>query len=285
MTTEIIGTSNNRLACTVNLILDASGLENPGNWVYDNGTVVAIEGLGHTSRIAMIHPEEVSNSTRFVSKETYNEKFKNELPIPMTLGKKVYLVRHGFAEHNEPDANMEKAHDAHLTELGRSQARNSGNAIFKHSSGVLHNLKARSSDLVRTMETIDEVLEQIPEDQRVDTCEVCIEARENHRAIGAPQHWKKDDPLTEVAIDPNISLENLSLLAPGKTNAQLARIRIENCSKNDPINNKEHCVQKINGLKIDWSVYEEKLRQGYAKGKTFGQIASEKTLFDIIFHE
>ena len=283
MATELYVTSNNRLACTVNLILDEAGLDTPGNWVHENGAVVKIEGLGETSRIVMIHPDEVSNPTRYVSKETFNDKFKNELPIAMPLGKKAYVVRHGFAEHNDPDASIEQAHDAHLTELGRTQARKSGIAILKDSGGFLPYLKSKSSDLVRTMETIDEILQQFPENQRTDTCEVCIEARENHRAINAPQHWKKNDPLTEMAIDPCISLENLRLLAPGKSNTQLERIRVENCSKNDPIKNKDACTKKINGLNIDWSVYEEKLTRGYATGKTFGQIASEKTLFEIIF--
>jgi bisphosphoglycerate-dependent phosphoglycerate mutase len=285
MDNQIYGTSNNRLACTVNLILDEAGIDTPGNWVYDNGSVVKFEGLGETSRVSMIHPENVSNPTRYVSLQTFNEKFKNDLPIPMPLGKKAYVVRHGFADHNDPNASLEQAHDAHLTELGKSQARNSGVAILKDSGGVLPNLKAKCSDLVRTMETIDEILQQLPEEQRVDTVEVCIEARENHRAVNEPQHWKKNDPLTEMAIDPYISIENLALLAPGKSKEQLERIRVENCSKNDPIKNKDACTKKINGLNIDWSVYEEKLRVGYAAGKTFGQIATEKSLFEIIFEK
>ena len=62
-------------------------------------------------------------------------------------------------------------------------------------------------------------------------------------------------------------------------------MRIENLPKNDPFGKPDDCVREINGLTIDWSVYLEKLRKGYATGKTFGQIASEKTLFQIIFEK
>ena len=283
MTTTIIVTSNNRVACTVYGILELSGLELPGNWVYDNGCVLKFEGFGDTSRLTMIHPEQVSNPDRFVSKEKFNDKFKNELPIEMPLGNITYLVRHGHAGHNEPSATKEQAHDAPLTSTGTAQAKNSGLAILKDSKGILPNLKVKCSDLYRTMQTAEYVLLELPEEQRPDTCEVCIEARENSRPIGGLQHWRKDDPLTEIAIDPRISLEQLRLLAPCKTDLDLEKMLIENCPKNDPINNWNECLKKVNSLNIDWSKYIEKLTKGYLEGKTFGQIASQKTLLEIIY--
>jgi hypothetical protein len=60
-------------------------------------------------------------------------------------------------------------------------------------------------------------------------------------------------------------------------------MQIENRPKNDPVGNCEGCVQQIGELAIDWSIYKAKLENAYAEGKTFGQAASEKTLFDIIF--
>jgi hypothetical protein len=201
----------------------------------------------------------------------------------MPYGNTKFVVRHGTGDHNDPSTTSIKAHDAPLTLLGKDQAKKSGQAILKNCQGVLPNLKLKSSDLFRTMETIEIILNELPEDQRTYTCEVCIEARENSRPIGGLHHWKRDDPLTEICIDPTISLEQLRLLAPGKTDPELERMLIENCPKNDPINKSDDCLRKINGLTIDWTLYEEKLTKGYAAGKTFGQIASEKTLFEIIF--
>ena len=283
MTTTILGTSNNRIICLVNLILDKVDMDIPSGWVIDNGSTFKIEGFGETSRITMIHPEEVSNATRFTSKETFNKKFNCELAIPMLLGNTTYVVRHGHAGHNDPSATLIEAHDAPLTLLGKDQAKKSGEAILKESCGVLPNLKLKSSDLFRTMETVEIILNELPEDQRTYTCGVCIEARENSRPIGGLHHWKRDDPLTEISIDPTISLEQLRLLAPGKTDTELNRMLIENCPRNDPIKKSDDCLRQINEVTVDWSLYEKKLTEGYAVGKTFGQIASEKTLFDIIF--
>jgi bisphosphoglycerate-dependent phosphoglycerate mutase len=283
MTTTFYGTSNNRIICLINQILEKVNLDIPSGWVIDNGSTFKIEGFGQTSRVTMIHPEEVSNPSRFVSKETFNTKFNCELGIPMPMGNVVYVVRHGHAGHNEPSATLSEAHDAPLTLLGIDQAKKSGQAILKDSDGMLPNLKLKSSDLFRTMETIEIILNELPEDQRTYTCQVCIEARENSRPFGGDHHWRRDDPLTEISIDPTISLEQLRLLAPGKTDLQLERMRIENCPRNDPIKKSDDCLRKINKLSIDWSLYEEKLTKGYAAGKTFGQIASEKTLFELIY--
>jgi hypothetical protein len=283
MTKDIIVTSNNRIICLVNLILDKLKMDLPSGWVIDNGSTFKIEGLGETSRMTMIHPEEVSNPARFTSKETFNKKFNCELAIPMPVGKTNYIVRHGHAGHNVSSATLMESHDAPLTLLGKEQAKKSGEAILKDCGGVLPNLKLKCSDLFRTMETIEIILNELPEDQRTYTCEVCIEARENSRPIGGLHHWKRDDPLTEISIDPTISLEQLRLLAPGKTDTDLNKMLIENCPKNDPIYKPDDCLRQINGLRVDWSLYEKKLTEGYASGKTFGQIASEKTLFDIIF--
>lgn len=283
--TDLFVTSNNRIACTVNQISEASGLDISEGWVYDNGTVLEVEGLGNSSKIEMIHPLEVSNPVRFVTPEKFNEKFKNSLPLPLPIGKKKYVVRHGVAGHNDPNANMTEAHDASLTLPGRDHAKKSGIAIYKKINGKVGSLKVRSSDLLRTMETAEELLQQFPEDVRVDTCDVCIQLHEDSRAMKYPHHWKRDDPLRPFAIDPFISKEKLRELAPGKTDVENDRMLIENTPKNDPIGDPEGCIKKINNMTIDWSTYKELLENAYAQGKTYGQAASEKTLFDIIFEK
>jgi hypothetical protein len=135
------------------------------------------------------------------------------------------------------------------------------------------------------MQTIDEILNQFPEKLRVDKCDVCIEAREDSRMIGEVHHWKLDDPLRKVSIDPFLPIERLRELAPGKTDEQINRMRVENLPKNNPIDSWDECIKKVNNLKIDWSMYIEKLKKGYLEGKKFGEVASEKTLFDIIFED
>ena len=281
--TTIIVTSNNQLTCAVNRTLEAAGIEVPPGWVFDNGTVVEFSGLGETCRVEMIHPKEVSDPARFISLEKFNETFKGELAIPLPLRKKKHVVRHGHAGHNVTDATLDQSHDASLTVKGREQAKQSGLAILERSQGNLPNLKVEFSDLVRTMETAETLLEQFPEEVRVDTGLVRLEARENNRPIRGTHFWKKDDPMREFAIDPFVSLDKLRLLAPGKTDAELTKMQIENRPKNDPIGNPDGCVKKVGGLTIDWSVYKAQLEEAYAQEKTFGQAASEKTLFDIIF--
>jgi hypothetical protein len=281
--TTLIVSSNNQVTCAVNRTLEAAGIEVPSGWVFDNGTVIEITGLGETCHVEMIHPKEVSDPGRFVSLETFNEKFKGELAIPLPLGKTKYVVRHGHAGHNDPDATLEQSHDASLTAKGRNQAKQSGLAILERSQGNLPNLKVEFSDLLRTMETAETVLEQFPEEVRVKKGLVRIEARENNRPIRGIHFWERGNPMREFAIDPFASLDKLRLLAPGKTDAELTKMQIENRPKNDPVGNWEGCVQQIGELTIDWSIYKAKLEQAYAEGKTFGQAASEKTLFDIIF--
>jgi hypothetical protein len=281
--TTIINTSNNQLTCAINRTLEAAGIEVPSGWVYDNGAVIEFTGLGETCHVEMVHPNEVSDPERFVSLEKFNETFKGELAIPLPLGKKKFVVRHGHAGHNDPKATLEQAHDASLTAKGRDQAKQCGLAILKRTQGNLPNLKVEFSDLLRTMETAETLLQQFPEEVRVKKGLVRIEARENNRPIRGTHYWKKGDPMQEFAIDPFASLDKLLLLAPGKTNDELRRMQIENRPKNDPIDNPDGCIQKIGELTIDWSVYIEKLEKAYAQGKTFGQAASERTLFDIIF--
>jgi len=279
----IIVTSNNQITCTTNLICEASGLDIPEGWVFDNGTVLMIEGLGETSKIKMIHPTQVSNPSRFISPEKFNEKFKDDLPIPMKNNKNVFIARHGLAGHNEPDADMTQAHDARLTSMGIEQAQNSGIAIYKNCKGRI--TKALTSDLIRTIDTLEIMTRQFPEDNRPKKCEVCIQARENSRLIGGKHHWQRSNPLREYAIDPFISIDKLRLLAPDKLDSQLERMVIENTPKNDPIGDWDGCLKKLNDLEIDWSLYKSTLQKGYAEKKTFGKIASEKTLFDIIFEQ
>lgn len=280
---SIFATSNNQLTCTINHILEKTGREIPTGLVFDNGSVVKITGLGKTSNVRMIHPKKVSNPDRFVSPEKFNEFFGNEISIPLTNGEIRYIVRHGHAGHNEPSATMMEAHDAKLSPIGIEQAKNSGIAILDDAGGILSNLEVYSSDLVRTMETIKVILDQIPIESRPKKCDVCIEARENSRPIGGTHFWKREDPLRQIAIDPYLDIETLRILAPDKTDEQIARMKIENLPKNNPIDNPDKCIRNIDYLTIDWTIYENKLKKAYSEGKTFGQAASEKLLFDILF--
>ena len=280
---SIYATSNNQLTCTINHILENAGLEIPTGVVFDNGSVVKITGLGKTSSVKMIHPKKVSNPDRFVSLEKFNEFFGDEISVPLNHGIIKYLVRHGHAGHNEPGATMEQSHDAKLTPTGIEQAKNSGIAILDDAGGVLSNLEVHSSDLERTMETIKIIMDQIPIEQRPSKCSVCIEARENTRPIGGTHFWKRSDPMRVVAIDPSTSLDKLRLLAPGKLDAELLKMQIENRPKNNPIDHPDKCIRNIDYLEIDWTIYIKKLQKAYSEGKTFGQAASEKLLFDILF--
>jgi len=280
---SIFGTSNNQLTCTVYNISEKAGLDIPSGWVFDNGTVLKITGLGETSTVQMIHPKVVSNIARFVSPETVNEHFAGNIQIPLSEGKIKYIVRHGHAEHNNPEATIDQAHDGKLTKTGYEQAEKSGIAILNDAQGILSNLEAYSSDLERTMETVKIIMDQIPKEQRAQKCSVCIEARENSRPIGGKHFWKKTDNHREIAIDPFLDVEKLRVLAPEKTYEQLARMKIENHPKNNPIENPDKCIRNIDYLQIDWTEYVQKLEKAYAQGKTFGQAASEKLLFDILF--
>ena len=281
--TAIFGTSNNRLTHTVNLICERAGIDIPNGWVYDNGTVIQIVGMGSNCTIRMIHPKVVSNATRFVSPETFNEQFKGQIAVPKALGKTTFVVRHGNAEHNDPATDIERARDSCLTPLGKEQAQKSGIAIYESTGGHLPNLKVYSSDLFRTMQTIEEMLNQFPEDLRINKCDVCIEAREDSRMIGGVHHWKSDDPLRKVSIDPFLPIEKLRELAPGKTYDEVKRMCFENLPKNNPIDSWDECIKNINSLTIDWSIYIKKLKKGYLEGKTFGEVAAEKTLFNIYY--
>lgn len=280
---SIYGTSNNQLTCTVNNIAEKAGLPIPNGWVFENGSVFKITGLGETSNVKMIYPTIVSNPARFVSLETVNQHFAENISIPLTDGTIKYVVRHGHGQHNDPDATMEQAHDGKLTKIGMEQAKKSGIAILNDAGGVLPNLQAYSSDLERTMETIKIIMDEIPIEQRVTKCSVCLEARENSRPIGGIHFWKRTDPYREIAIDPFLDVEKLRVLAPEKTDEQLARMKIENVPKNNPIDEPDKCIRNIDYLQIDWTEYVQKLEKAYAQGKTFGQAASDKLLFDILF--
>ena len=279
----LFGTSNNQLVCTVNNISEKAGLQIPNGWVFENGAVFKITGFGETSTVQMIHPKVVSNPARFVSLETVNQHFAGNLQIPLTNGKIKYVVRHGHGQHNDPDATMDQAHDGKLTKTGYEQAEKSGIAIFNDAGGMLTNLEAYSSDLERTMETVKIIMDQIPIEQRASKCSVCIEARENSRPIGGEHFWKRNDPNRQIAIDPFLDVEKLRVLAPEKTYDQLARMKIENLPKNNPIDEPDKCIRNIDYLEIDWTEYVKKLETAYAQGKKFGQAASEKLLFDILF--
>lgn len=309
--------SNNQIRCTANHILKRSGLSIPKDWVFDNTTVIKMVGLeGGRSHIEMIHPPVVSNPERFVSREKFNDKFADaSLKIPAKIV--IYLARHGVGGHNKSNATLVEAHDASLTSDGIEQARKAGKAIFndEHFKNIT-TFQAYCSDLLRTMETCNEILEQFQEELRqfhalsgmplshfsmrwslpsqgdvtadtigtdtIHPCQVCIEAHENSRLIGYDHHWEIENPLRKIAIDPFLSVEELRVLAPGKPDDVLKKMRIENLPKNDPIGNWDACVKRIGHLDIDWTDYIAKLTRAKASGQTFGDAASEKLLLDVM---
>lgn len=312
---QLYNTSNNQLVCLSNHILSRSGLPIPTGWVFDNGTVLKLM----ENHVEMIHPRVVSIPSRFVSPETFNAAFVGvKLPLPARTV--VFVGRHGHGGHNDPLATLVDAHDALLTSLGETQARNAAKAMLadEHYRQITH-FQAYCSDLLRTMGSCSTILDEIQQELRrfhalshmplsrysmrwtsplanddvrgcddtigvdsVHTCEVCIETHENSRLIGYEHHWQLDNPLREVAIDPFLSVEELQVLAPGKPKDVIERMRIENLPKNDPIGNPDKCIKRIGNLEIDWTTYIKKLTKAKEEGKTYGQAASETLLLDVI---
>lgn len=301
---QFYNTSNNQLVCLSNHILSRSGLPIPKGWVFDNGAVVKLM----ENRVEMIHPRVVSNPDRFISPKAFNDAFVGvSLPIPTDTV--VFVGRHGHAGHNDPAATLVEAHDAVLTPTGETQARDAAKAILadEHYRQITH-FQAYCSDLRRTMDTCSIFLDEIQQELRrfhalsgmplsqfsmrwsndtigvdtVHTCEVCIELHEYSRLIGYDHHWQVDNPLRKVAIDPCLSAEELQVLAPEKSLEVIERMRIENSPKNDPCGKPEECLTRTGNLKIDWSVYTDKLNRAKAQGKTYGDAAAEKLLLDVI---
>jgi hypothetical protein len=254
-------------------------------WVFDNGTVVKIKRNGDRSiTVEMIHPNPVSNIARFVSLEDFNDAFQGEVVLDIPINSVIFLVRHGHAGHNEPTASIEQAHDASLTEKGIEQAVKAGQAIRADTdvaSGE-HELFIYCSDLLRTMQTAKIVSDQLPEENRPKSVTVLIQAREYSRPIGGEHYWMDGDSRIQIAMDPFLPIEKLHVLASRKTDDEIRRMVIENCPKNDPIGNWTKCIKEIDGFQIDWTRYIDVLTKGTAKGKTFGQIASEKSFLDVI---
>jgi hypothetical protein len=307
---QLYNTSNNQLVCLSNHILSRSGLPIPTGWVFDNGTVLKLM----ENHVEMIHPLVVSNPARFVSRETFNAAFVG-VSLPLPAETVIFVGRHGHGGHNDPLATLVDAHDALLTSVGETQARDAAKAILadEHYRQITH-FQAYCSDLIRTMGTCSTILDEIQQELRrfhdlshmplsrfsmrwksplandddtigtdsVHTCEVCIETHENSRLIGYEHHWQVDNPLREVAIDPFLPLEQLQVLAPGKSKDLLERMCIENSPKNDPIGNPDKCVKRIGNLEIDWTTYIKKLTKAKEEGKTYGQAASATLLLDVI---
>jgi len=271
---------------------------------------------GGRSHIEMIHPPTVSDPERYVSRDKFNAKFADaSLKIP--TGIVIYLARHGRAGNNKSNATRIEAHDASLTPDGVEQAQQLGKAIFndEHFKNITI-FQSYCSDLLRTMETCNAILEQFQEELRqfhalsgmplsrfsmrwslpvqgdaaadtvgIDTihpCQVCIESHENSRLIGYDHRWEIENPLRKIAIDPFLSVEELRVLAPGKPDDVIEIMRLENSPKSDPIGNWDACVKRIGHLDIDWTDYIAKLTRAYAEGKTFGEAASAKILLDIM---
>jgi hypothetical protein len=286
MKVQLYVSSNNQLVCLCCHILSRAGLPAPAGWVFDNGTVIRMAAApdGAPARIHMIHPRAVSNPERFVSPEVFNEAMAGASLVlpPQTT---VYVVRHGHAAHNEPSASLQDAHDAHLTATGTQQAALAGSAVNEDLLSVdMSALSLYSSDLLRTMHTAAAILDQLhacPLHLRPTHLAVCIEARENTRPIGGVHHWQVDNPLRRVAIDPFCALEQLRLLAPGKTDEQIERLRVENLPKNDPLD-WDKCIKHVAHMEVDWCEYERKVRSARAAGATFGDAAAETLFLDVI---
>jgi hypothetical protein len=286
MTIFVYITSNNQLTRFVYQVLSRSGKCIPKKgWVFDNGTVVKIKRNGDESiTVEMIHPILVSNIARFVSLEDFNDAFEGNIVFDIPINSVIFLVRHGHAGHNEPDASIEQAHDAHLTEKGIEQAVKAGQAIRADpdvASGE-HELFIYCSDLLRTMQSAKNTSDQLPEEIRPKFVTVLIQAREYSRPIGGEHYWKDDDLRIQIAMDPFLPIEELRVLASGKTDDEIRRMVIENCPKNNPIRNSAECIKEIDGFAIVWTRYIDVLTKGTAEGKTFGQIASETSFLDVI---
>jgi hypothetical protein len=273
-------TSNNKLTCLCNLVLDRAGREIPKGWVFDNGAVIKMG----SSRIQMIHPQKVSNPDRFVAPEKFNETFQG-LSLNIPPGTFIFLVRHGHARHNEPSASLDEAHDAGITQTGTQQAIQAGQAIQADpdvQAAADGPFAFFCSPLLRTMQTSKLIANQLSPEHRPKSAKICIEALENTRPIGGTHHWEESNPLRKIACDPFLPLEDLSVLAPGKTQAELARMRIENLPKNNPLEDWENCIKCIDDFELDWSDYLEKLQRMKDEEKSFGDVASEKLLLDVI---
>ena len=280
----ILVASNNVLLALLFCLLDRSGLDIP-KWVLDNGTVIRVMAVDADYELTMIHPVPVSNEVRFVSKAQFDQWFARSGHDHLNLAPNciIYLVRHGHAGHNDPDASLQAAWDADLTPLGRKQALASGKAIFDDAMALgVTKLFACCSPLVRTAQTIYDILQQFPPQMRPNVCLVLIEAMEHTRPIGGLHHWRQEDPLLSVAKNPFLSLVELSPLFPEGTSPDvIERARIENLPRTNPEIASEANLMSLGTLKLDWSVYIRKV-SGAAEGKPFGVAASENYLLDVL---
>lgn len=282
--------SNNQCFNLFANMLHRSGVQVPENWVYDNTATIRVMNGGPDGYfVTMIYPGVVSNTSRFISPEAFNAALAasghKHLDIPKD--KVIYFCRHGHGLHNIPETSAKDARDAKLTELGIKQALQAGQVIAADALqlGVVE-LKVYFSDLIRTMETAYHIVKQFPEHMRPKRGEVCIESHEATRPIGGKHHWSLDDLLRRIAMDPYAPIEALRELAPGKTDAEIERMRVENWAINDPIGDPENCIKCIGdhefSLEIDWSDYVAKLQEAKAKGETFGDAASKTLFIDIV---
>jgi broad specificity phosphatase PhoE len=283
MSSFLYVSSNNQLVCLAYHVLSRSGIPIPPKiWVFDNGTVIRIRGC----EVRMLHPPQVSDPDRFVTPEAFNA-VMGASPHPhlaLPPGTSVYLVRHGHAAHNDPSATLSLARDADLTPLGIEQAHDAGRAI---AADALEQqgpaaFSAYCSDLLRTMRTCAIIIASLPPPARPATCKVCIEARENTRPIGGVHHWQLDNPLRRIAIDPFLALQHLRALAPGRSDEDIERMRVENLPRNDAVGQWELCIKSIGEVVLDWSDYAAKVRSALAQGRTFGDAASETLFLDVV---
>lgn len=286
MTITICITSNNQLTRFFYQVICRSGKCIPQKgWVFDNGTVIKIKRDSDESIVVkMIHPREVSNKDRFVSLEDFNNAFQGVIILNIPQNSVIFLIRHGHAEHNVLEASLNDAHDAHLTEKGIEQAVKAGQAIYADPDVLTgeHEFIIYISDLLRTMQTAKFVSDQLPEAIRPKFVTVLIQAHEYSRPIGGPHYWEDGDLRIQTAMDPFLPIEQLRVLAPTKTDDEIWRMVIENLPKTDPIKNWEKCIKDIDGFAIVWTRYIDVLTKGTAEGKTFGQIASEKSFLDVV---
>ena len=282
----ILVASNNVLLALLFCLLDRSDLAIPPNWVLDYGTVIRIIAVKDGYLITMIHPVPVSNEARFISKEPFDEWFASSFHrhLNLLLDRAIYLVRHAYAGHNDPNASLQEAWDADLTPLGRTQALASGKAIFDDAMALgVTEIFACCSPLARTAQMVYDILQQFPLQMRPKVCLVLIEAIEHTRPIKGIHHWRQGDPLLSVAKNPFLTSEKLKRLFPEGTSPEVInRARIENEPRTKPEIASEANLMSLGPLKLDWSVYIGKMREAAAEGKPFGVAASEIDLFDVL---
>ncbi len=282
---QIYSAHHNTMVCLVYLLFERAGIPLPPKlWAFENATVVEFCGeIDGSCRITMIHPKKVSNPDRFTSPEVFNAAMQvsSHKHLNFPPGATAFVFRHGVCDHNDSKTTTEKARDCLLTELGMIQVRDASITIAT-SLKKLNDpaLTTYCSDLRRSMQSLQILLSCLPQELQQSGIKMCLESRERTRAIGTDQHWRNDDSLRPLAIDPyRKKIEEYSLLfPPGTTHDAMERSLVENL----PLSSIKGPVTDFEGLQIDSRDYVAKVQEAEASAETFGHAASRNQFLDVI---